>query len=77
VKGRLDEVAVLNRDMNGLAVRELTGQALAGGGHHGRRVILLVVLVIIVVIVAVAITYLVRSRRNRTGTPSGRPDGDQ
>jgi len=71
----LNEVAVLERDMGGLAVRDLAGQALAGGGHHGRRVILLVVLVIIVVIVAVAVTYLVRTRRNRTG--NGRPGRGQ
>jgi hypothetical protein len=77
VKGWLDEVTVLERGMSGLALRDLAGQALASGGHHGRRIIVLVVLVVIVVIVAAAITYLVRSRRNRTRTPSGRPDGDQ
>jgi flagellar basal body-associated protein FliL len=73
----LDEMAVLKRGMSGPAVRGLAGQALASGGHHGRKVILLVVLVIVAVIVAVAITYLVRSRRNKTGTPAGRADGDQ
>lgn len=73
----MDEVAVFKRDMSGQAVRDLAGQALASGGHHGRRIILLVVLVIIVIIVVVALTYLVRSRRNRTGTPTSRPGGDQ
>ena|SRR5487761_49036 len=75
VKGRLDEVAVLERGMSGPAVRDLAGQALASGGHHGRGIVLLVILVIIVVIVAIAITYLVRSRRNGPG--AGRADGDQ
>jgi heme/copper-type cytochrome/quinol oxidase subunit 2 len=77
VKGRLDKVAVLNPDMSGLAVRDLAGQALASGSHHGRRIILLVVLVVIVVIVAVVIAYVVRSRRNRTGTPTGGRGGGQ